>query len=109
MMFPDEAAFQAAVLDVAKTWGLRVAHFRKAKTARGNWVTPVGADGKGFPDLLITGKRGILFREIKMPSGRLSPEQKMWGLWLHRAGQDWAVWKPEDWPDRIKIELSSIR
>lgn len=108
-MFPDEAAFQAAVLEVAKTWGLRVAHFRKAKTPRGNWITPVGADGKGFPDLLICGKRGVLYRELKSSSGRLSEEQKMWGLWLHRAGADWGVWTPAQWPDQIKIELNAIR
>lgn len=47
----SEAELQSAVIELARTLGYRVAHFRAARTAQG-WRTPVEADGAGFPDLV---------------------------------------------------------
>jgi hypothetical protein len=47
-----ERDFQSAVVPCARLFGWRVAHFRAAQTKHG-WRTPVEADGKGFPDLLL--------------------------------------------------------
>lgn len=100
------------VLDLAKLLGLRTAHFRPAKTARGNWVTPVQGDGKGFPDLVIVGPRGVLFRELKSDKGQLTPEQVDWrnDLWLAKA--DWNIWTPRHWGTtggHIKREMEALR
>lgn len=86
--------------------GFRVAHFRKARTARG-WRTAVSADGKGFPDLILcrasTGT--ILVRELKVPPNKLTVEQDEW-LWaLGAVGIDAKVWTPDDW-DNIERELA---
>lgn len=92
-----EAQFQAAVLEMAKLGGWTVAHFRPAKTSKG-WRTPVAADGKGFPDLVLAHEtRGrVLYRELKRDGGKLRPEQERWGAVLTAAGADWAKWTPDD-------------
>ncbi len=51
---------------------------------------------RGWPDWVIVGDRGVLFRELKTETGTLSPEQRAVGSKLTRAGQDWAVWRPRD-------------
>ena len=93
-----EADLQAAVIEVARTFGWQVAHFRAARTKHG-WTTPVAADGAGFPDLvLIHPDHGLLWRELKSAQGRLSPDQIRWGELLTATGADWAVWRPADMP-----------
>lgn len=103
-----EAELQAAVIELAKVYGWTVAHFRPAQTSKG-WRTPVAADGKGFPDLVLVHPHpmwgGVLFRELKSQRGKLAPEQERWGTTLTEAGGDWAVWRPSDW-DRIVKRLS---
>ena len=104
-----EAELQSAVLDLAALFGWKVAHFRPARTAHG-WRTPVSADGAGWPDLvLVHPDRGlVLFRELKADRGRLTLEQQAWQQWLTAAGQDFAVWRPEDL-DEIAETLSNGR
>lgn len=100
-----EAELQANVIELARYTGWMVAHFRAARvgdpeTGDQRWVTPVAADGKGFPDLvLVDARRGqILYRELKSPKGRLSPHQQKWLDALTLAGADAGVWRPADWP-----------
>ena len=95
-----EAQLQAAIIELAQRCGYRVAHFRAAMNARGDWRTPVAADGKGFPDLVaVHPTRGVLWRELKSAKGRVSPEQQAWLDVLVAAGQDAGVWRPADWLD----------
>lgn len=98
-----EREFQHQVIQLAHILGFTVAHFRPAKTTKG-WRTPVGADGKGFPDLVLAGHDKILFRELKTTTGRLSADQVAWGETLQKHGADYAVWTPNDWP-QITHEL----
>jgi hypothetical protein len=64
----------------------------------------------GFPDLVITGRGGVLFRELKSAYGRLTPEQRRWGSTLARAGSDWSTWRPVDWEGGLIVhELLAIR
>lgn len=99
----SEAQLQKQVLDLAKLTGWTRAHFRPARVGTGDdqrWVTPVAADGAGFPDLvLVHPDRGVLFRELKSASGRLSDDQEAWLGVLMAAGADAAVWRPDDWDD----------
>ena len=93
-----EAELQSAVIELAHLYGWTVAHFRPAQNARGDWRTPVAADGKGFPDLVLVCDYRLAFVELKSEKGRLRPEQKMW---LEALGGrvDAMVWRPADWLD----------
>jgi hypothetical protein len=52
------------------------------------------------------GWRVAHFRLVKdVRRGWISPEQHVWGDWINRNGGDWDVWRPQDWPDRIMLEL----
>ena len=64
---------------------------------------------KGFPDDVIIGRRGVLWRELKSAGGRLTSEQRQVGYALCALGADWGVWRPRDWPARIRYEIDGIR
>lgn len=124
-----EAELQAAVIDLARLYGWRVAHFRASRTKRG-WSTAVAADGKGYPDLTLVRPPELLFVELKGEQGRVSPEQLVWLEQLDQVGQAVAdvalvafhddgrdgelrlggrdverpavevlIWKPSEWPE----------
>lgn len=101
-----ETQLQTCVMDLARLHGLRIHHCRPARTANG-WATPISGN-KGFPDLVIVGPAGVLFRELKAANGKLSPEQTTWLDMLDLAGADAGVWRPVDWPDRITVELRTV-
>lgn len=61
----------------------------------------------GFPDLVLLTKDGrVLWRELKGAGGRVSDKQLEWQRDLLRCRQDVDFWWPDDWPDRIRAELS---
>lgn len=91
-----EAELQTAVIDTARVLGYLVAHFRPAETKQG-WRTPVQADGKGFPDLVLTGRRRVIFAELKNEKRPLEPEQRVWLEALAVAGAEVYLWRPADW------------
>lgn len=97
MVFADEADFQAEVVKAAKTMGCLVYHTHDSRKSE-----------KGFPDLVIVGRRGVLYRELKTESGRVTDEQHTWISRLTRAGADAAVWRPSDWPRRVVTELQAV-
>lgn len=104
-----EDTLLGTVIDMAARLGVRTAHFRPAKTSTG-WRTAVQGDGKGFPDLVLTGPGGVLFRELKSDRGHLSAEQQAWLVALVAAGEDAAVWRPADLHGGlIEAEIRAIR
>lgn len=63
----------------------------------------------GFPDEVIVGSNGTLFRELKRQSEKPTVAQQEWLDGLAAAGQDAAVWRPADWMSgRIIRELFAI-
>jgi hypothetical protein len=98
MRHGPEAEFQAAVVQLARLRRWRVAHFRPATLTNGKTITPVAADGAGFPDLVLAKPRvGVVFAELKARRGRLSPAQTQWVECLRSAGAECHVWTPDDW------------
>jgi hypothetical protein len=74
-------------------------HVRKLMADLGLWGyhtrNSIGS-AKGWPDWVILGPRGGLFRELKSQRGEPSPDQRSVGARLICAGFDWAVWRPAD-------------
>jgi hypothetical protein len=104
----NEKQFQLKVIDLLHLCGYHVAHFMPAMNAKGQWRTPVAADGKGFPDLVAVrpeGKRPkrVIFAELKSDKGRMSKEQDVWLKILVDAGVEAFVWKPKDWDSIVEI------
>lgn len=62
----------------------------------------------GFPDVVAVGRNGVLYRELKTATGRVTPMQRYWLDNLRVAGQDADVWRPCDWPHRITRELRAL-
>jgi hypothetical protein len=91
----SEADYQRRIIDAAHAHHWRVAHFRPARTER-SWVTPVAADGKGFPDLILV-RDSVLAIEVKTAKGRVSSEQHEWLGAFAAAGVRAMVARPADW------------
>lgn len=104
-----ETDFQATVVEYAQAKGWLVAHFRPGMTGRVDrhgkpiWVTPVQADGKGFPDLVCVRGARICFIEVKSEEGRVSKAQQKWLEALEASGAETFVWHPADWHIIVKV------
>lgn len=96
--FVNEGELQRAVIALARTLGWRVAHFRPAQVRPGRYVTPVEADGAGFPDLVLARDR-VVFAELKQAGKKPAESQEAWLNALELAGAEVYVWKPRDWRD----------
>jgi len=92
-----EAELQAHIMLLCRTLGLLVYHTHDSRRSQA-----------GFPDLVIVGAKGVLFRELKKADGKVSPEQQEFLDALTAAGCDAAVWRPVDWPQRIQRELQAL-
>jgi hypothetical protein len=63
----------------------------------------------GFPDLVLAGPGGVLFREAKSAFGMMRPGQTRWRYQLQASGADWSTWRPVDWQSgKITNELEKI-
>lgn len=102
----SESEFADWVLDVARMYGWRSAHFRPARTKTG-WRTPVQGDGAGFPDMILLHPRcdfGLAL-ELKRETGRTTPEQEAWISAFRRTGWVAMVVRPGD-RDALQALLS---
>lgn len=85
-----EKQFQTQIIMVAKANGWTVYHTYDSRRS-----------APGFPDLVLV-RDGVLFREIKTNTGRISMAQQEWGDALTKAGADFKVWRPRDLKTIIK-------
>ncbi len=92
------AQLMDAIVDLARLMGYRAAHFAPARTDKG-WRTPCRYDAKGWPDLVLVGRGGILYVEVKGDGDVLSMEQHDWLDALAEARAEWHVWTSKDWLD----------
>jgi hypothetical protein len=96
----SEKVFAERVLALAADNGWRAAHFRPARVMRDGretYETPVDADGKGFPDLVLVRGRRLIFAELKSDAGKTTPAQDKWLDALAGAGATCCIWRPADW------------
>lgn len=85
-----EREFTETIVELAKFYGWRVAHFRPAWD-RGHWKTPMSGD-PGFPDLVLARNGVVVFAELKTKDGRTSLSQRKW---MEALGQCY-LWRPKD-------------
>jgi hypothetical protein len=105
---PGEAAFQACVLEVAKLTGWKTLHIRPARRADGSWRTPIGGDGKGWPDLTLVRPPRLIFCELKSERGKLRSEQRGWLDVLRLLPQaEVHLWTPADWDELVEVLTGS--
>lgn len=102
-----EAEWQRDLIRLAQTLGWKCATFRPAQTKHG-WRTPVGADGKGWPDLLLVRDR-VIACEVKNEVGKLTDEQREWLAWLEAAGVETYVWRPQDLDEVMRVLIDRRR
>lgn len=93
------AALQATIVEIAHMYGWRCAHFKSVlvtgQGGRSYYATPVAADGKGFPDLVLCRNEDrVMFVEVKGDGDRLRPDQVNWINDLLSTGAEVAVWSP---------------
>ena len=100
----DEHSFQICVLEVARLAGWRSLHIRPARRADGSWRTPIGGDGKGWPDLTLVRPPRLAFCELKTEHGKLRPEQRDWLDVLRLLPQvEVYLWTPADWDSLVEV------
>ena len=92
----SEKELQKKIIGHAKLLGWRVGYFPRIQDVHGTWRTPVGADGKGFPDLLLLRDRPLAM-EVKADGGRVSPEQDEWIAAFTLAGVEACVVSRSMW------------
>lgn len=95
-----ESELSECVRSLARTLGLRIYHTYDSRRSY-----------SGFPDLVLVGRGGHVFRELKATAGDYpTPEQQAWLDALTAAGADTGVWRPSDWHSgRIAGELDRLR
>lgn len=102
----SEREWQSRVLEAARLYGWRIAHFRPAPDPRrgGAWRTPMEGD-PGFPDLVLAKRGLVIFAELKTETGRLTTGQAAWLAELPPAAMcaRTHVWRPSDWPEVVRI------
>lgn len=94
----SERAFQSAVIDLAKTYGWRVAHFHDSRRQVKPGVFVGDQTAAGFPDLVLVRRDEVLFAELKTEKGQVKSEQSSWMASLEMANQRVYLWRPKDWP-----------
>jgi len=92
-----ESDLLQAVREAARWLGLRPYHTHDSRRSE-----------PGFPDLVIVGPGGVLFREVKTARGRVTPDQRRWLDALSAAGADAGVWRPGDWPLGVLADLRRV-
>lgn len=94
----SEAAFQEAIIELAKLNGWLV-HAERPAPTQDSWRTPIQGD-PGYPDLCLVRPPTVLFLELKSEKGKIRPEQVQWIGQINRCqvGVEAHVCRPSDWP-----------
>lgn len=88
-----EARFQTQVLELAAAMGWKAYHTRDSR-----------GSAPGFPDLVLTDGRRVIFAELKTERGKPTADQLAWLSDLeHAQAVDAYLWRPSDWNDIAAI------
>lgn len=92
----NETQFQQKVLDLCAWLRLKAYHTYDSRRS-----------APGFPDLVIVGRNGVIFAELKSSTGKVAVSQQEWLSALSDAGQTAVVWRPEDF-GQIQAALHAL-
>lgn len=92
-----EAEFQSQILEACKLHHVEAFHVNLSIRSEPGW-----------PDLVLVGANGAIFRELKTATGKVSPHQAFWLAILEDAGLDAGVWRPDQWPDPILSQIKAL-
>lgn len=100
----SESSWQATIIEAAQRLGWKVKCNRNVRVQRGDgsthFTTAVGADGVGFPDLLLVRGARLVIAELKVGRNKPTREQEAWLEAFRRVpGVEVYVWRPEDWDE----------
>lgn len=73
-----ERDLQARVMDLARMYGWRVAHFHDSRRQVKPGVFVGDRDAAGFPDLVLVRPPELLVVELKRETGKVTDEQNAW-------------------------------
>lgn len=94
----SEDALEEEVRGICKQLAVIRVHHRDSRRTTSGW-----------PDDVLIGPHGILFRELKRTGGKPSPTQEAMLAALAEAGGDVAVWRPIDLiTGRIAREIAAV-
>ncbi len=104
----SEAEWQTVVIDLAHAFGYRCVHWRPARVLRDGietYETPVGGDGKDFPDCIFFKKdHPVIYAELKSEDGKVRPGQQEWLELIASCSMAEAfLWKPSDYEEVIRV------
>lgn len=92
-----EAEFQSRIVECATLHRVETFHVNLSIRSEPGW-----------PDLVLVGANGALFRELKKQDGKVTPAQTFWLGILEDAGLDTGVWRPDQWPYPIVDEIKAL-
>lgn len=98
---------QKGIIQLGRQLGWRVAHFPPIRVEWG-YQTPVAADGRGFPDLILVRDR-VVIAEVKGDGDSVKPHQQVWLDAFAMAGQEVYVWTPRDWAEGVIERILTTR
>lgn len=106
-----EAELLDAVTRKCNLWDLWWFHaYDSRRTVRGQDPSERVKAGAGWVDLVIVGRHGALFVELKSEHERRSMAQVRWADRIVKAGLQYRLWRPEDLADdTISKALQEIR
>lgn len=92
----SEKDLQTRVMDIARLYGWRVAHFHDSRRQVKPGVFVGDKDAAGFPDLVLVRPPEVVVVELKAELGKVSPAQREWLNDLEASGIEVLVVRPSD-------------
>jgi hypothetical protein len=94
----SEGDVERQVRHIAADLGLLAYHTHDSRRSHSGW-----------PDWVLSGKCGVIFRELKRQDGKPTRAQQEWLDALTAAGMDAAVYRPSDvLSGRVARELAAL-
>ena len=104
----SEKELQTRVIEFARLYGWRVAHFHDSRRQVKPGVFVGDKDAVGFPDLVLVRPPRLMVVELKRELGKLTDEQQAWIGDLQACGVEVHVVRPSS-EDRFRQRLASSR